>query len=113
MRLVRQDVGLLKAENKDQSDQITRLKDTVDSQSKIIDQKIVQELNKKLKDCAMTGDENSSQEKQTFRMIPLVFDKGTNSTVSSNCRLLTTMYKIPNYTFLYLNLIIKCNPIFY
>ena len=91
LRLVRQDIGLLKAENKNQSEQITLLKNTVESQSKIIDQKIVQELNKKLKDCAMTSDENSSQEKQTFRMIPLVFDKGANSAVSSKCRLLTTM----------------------
>ena len=85
MRLVRQDVGLLKAENKDQSDQITRLKDTVDSQSKIIDQKIVKELNKKLKDCAITGDENSSQENPIFQITPLVFDSGSTS---ANCRLL-------------------------
>jgi len=93
LRLVRQDIGMLKAENKNQSDQITLQKDTVESQSKIMNQKIVQELNKKLKDCAMTGDdENPSQDNQTFRMIPLVFDRRANSVVSSNkCRLLTTM----------------------
>ncbi len=88
MSLVRQDIGLLKAENKNQSDQITFLKGMVESQNKIIDAKIVAELNKKMKDCALSGDENSSPEqKQLFRIIPSVHA----DIRKNNCRLLTTV----------------------
>ncbi len=88
LRLVRQDIGLLKVENKNQSDQITLLKGMAESQNKIINEKIVQELNKKMKNCAITDDESSSPEqKQLFRIIPSVHaDAHTN-----NCRLLTTV----------------------
>ena len=77
---------MLKAENKNQSDQITLLKGMVESQNKIIDEKIVQELNKKMKNCAIAGNEKSSQEKQIFQILPFVFDNGGTS---ANCRLLT------------------------
>ena len=88
LRLVRQDIELLKSENKNQTDQITLLKNMLESQDKTIDEKIVKELNKKMKDCAITGDETlSTEQKQTFRVIPSVF-AGTNT---KNCRLLTTV----------------------
>ena len=88
LSLVRQDIGLLKVENKNQSDQITLLKGMVESHNKVIKEKIVEELNKKMKDCAMTDNESlSPEQKQIFRLIPTVHaDPRTN-----NCRLLSTV----------------------
>ena len=86
MRLVRQEIGLLKVENQNQSAQIALLQQVVDLQNKTIDQKIEKEVRQRVKNCY--GDGNFSkltaQERQPFRMIPFQFDGGKNK----NCRLL-------------------------
>lgn len=105
LRLVRQDVGLLKTENQNQSVEIASLKQMVESQNKTITQKIVKKVNQRMKDYAMTGDGNLSgimaQQKQPFRIIPVLVDdvlsnleNGSNNSsdiVAKSCRLLATV----------------------
>jgi len=105
LRLVRQEIGLIKTENQNQSVEIVTLKQMVESQNNTINQKIVKEVNQRMKDCAMAGDGNLSgmmaQQKQPFRIIPvLVDDVSSNLTKRSNnssdivaksCRLLATV----------------------
>ena len=88
LALVRQDIGLLKVGNTNQRGQITLLKGMVELHNKIIKEEIVEELNKKMKDCAMTDNEFLSPEQiQLFRIIPLVHADAN----AKNCRLLATV----------------------
>ncbi len=105
LRLVRQEIGVLKTENQNQSVEITALKQMAESQNKTIAQKIVKEVNQGMKDCAMAGDGNISgmmaQQKQPFRIIPVLVDdvlsnltkRSNNSSdiVAKSCRLLATV----------------------
>jgi len=105
LRLVRQEIGVLKTENQNQSVEIASLKQMVESQNKTTTQKIVKEVNQRMKDFAMAGDGNLSgmmaQQKQPFRIIPVLVDdvlsnltkRSNNSSdiVAKSCRLLATV----------------------
>ena len=83
LRLVRQDVGLLKIENQNLSVEIASLKQMVESQNNTITQKIVKEVNQRMKDCAMAGDGNFSgmmaQQKQIPFLLPSTILKNHGS----------------------------------
>jgi len=67
-------MGLLRDENKDQSMEISLLKELIESQDKKMEQKIIQELNKRMKHDEFSAFNNHSpgkpRQKRPFRLIP-------------------------------------------
>ncbi len=97
---VREEIGLLKAENKNQSVQIAVLKEIFDLQNKTIDQKIAKEIKKRIKDCVKTGDGNgtrmiSYRKQLPIRKIPVLVNElsgcNSNDDNTKDCHLLATV----------------------